>query len=54
MRDGVRILAKGELTVELNMEVTGASKAAIAMIEKFGGSVKLKSSSSVADDAITQ
>lgn len=38
-RDGIRLLAKGELTTKLNIEVTGASKAAIAAVEKAGGSV---------------
>ena len=51
IRDGVRILAKGDLSVELDMEVTGASKAAITIIEKSGGSVTLKSS--IADDLTT-
>ena len=40
-RDGVKILAKGELKAKLAFEVAAASKAAIAAIEKAGGSVKL-------------
>ncbi len=40
-RDGVRVLAKGELTAKLALEVSGASKAAIAAIEKAGGSVTI-------------
>jgi large subunit ribosomal protein L15 len=40
-RDGVRILANGELKAAVSFEVAGASKAAIAAIEKAGGSVKL-------------
>ena len=39
--DGVRVLAKGEITAKLNLEVTGASKAAIAAVEKAGGSLKV-------------
>jgi large subunit ribosomal protein L15 len=39
--DGVRLLAKGEITVKLDMHVVGASKAAITAIEKAGGSVTL-------------
>lgn len=39
LRDGVRILAKGELNAKLNLEVAGASKSAIAAVEKAGGSV---------------
>jgi large subunit ribosomal protein L15 len=38
-RDGVRLLAKGELTAALTIEVTGASKAAVAAVEKAGGRV---------------
>ena len=38
-RDGVRLLAKGELSAKLAIEVTGASSAAIAAVEKVGGSV---------------
>ncbi|MBK8907576.1 MAG: 50S ribosomal protein L15 [Rhodospirillales bacterium] len=38
-RDGVRLLAKGELTKALQVTVTGASKGAIAAVEKAGGSV---------------
>jgi large subunit ribosomal protein L15 len=40
-RDGVRLLAKGELKAKLSIEVAGASKAAIAAVEKAGGSVKV-------------
>lgn len=37
--DGVRLLARGELSQALALEVVGASKAAIAAVEKAGGSV---------------
>ena len=40
-RDGVRLLGKGELKAKLSIEVAGASKSAIALVEKAGGSVKL-------------
>ena len=40
-RDGVKILGKGELKAKLAFEVAGASKSAVAAIEKLGGSVKL-------------
>ncbi|MBL3552648.1 50S ribosomal protein L15 [Rhodovulum sulfidophilum] len=39
--DGVRVLAKGEVTSKLLIEVTGASKAAIEAVEKAGGSLKV-------------
>jgi large subunit ribosomal protein L15 len=37
--DGVRLLAKGELKAPLTIEVVGASKAAVAAVEKVGGKV---------------
>jgi len=40
-KDGVRILADGELKAKVSIEVAGASKAAVEKIEKAGGSVKL-------------
>jgi large subunit ribosomal protein L15 len=40
-RDGVRLLGKGELTAKLDLQVTGASKSAIAAVEAAGGSVTL-------------
>ena len=39
--DGVRLLAKGKLTKKIDLEVMGASKAAIAAVEAAGGSVKI-------------
>ena len=39
--DGVRVLAKGEVSAKLNIEVTGASKAAVEAVEKAGGSLKV-------------
>jgi large subunit ribosomal protein L15 len=41
VKDGVRILADGELTGKVTFEVAGASKPAIEKIEKAGGSIKL-------------
>lgn len=38
-RDGVRLLAKGELKAKVNITVAGASKAAAAAVEQAGGSV---------------
>ncbi len=40
-RDGVRLLAKGELKTKVDITVAGASKAAAAAVEKAGGSVTL-------------
>ena len=38
---GLRLLGRGELKAKLNIEVHGASKTAIAAVEKAGGSVKI-------------
>ncbi|MDF2637161.1 MAG: large subunit ribosomal protein [Novosphingobium lindaniclasticum] len=40
-KDGVRLLAKGELTEKVEFNVAGASKSAVAAVEKVGGSVIL-------------
>ena len=40
-RDGVRLLGRGEIKVKVAFEVHGASKSAIAAVEKAGGSVKI-------------
>ena len=37
--DGLRLLARGELSAKVTNEVVGASAAAIAAVEKAGGSV---------------
>ena len=37
--DGVRILAKGEITSKVELSVTGASKSAVEAVEKAGGSL---------------
>ena len=39
--DGIRVLAKGEVTSALTIDVTGASKSAIEAVEKAGGSLKV-------------
>ena len=38
-KDGLRLLAKGDLSTKVSFEVAGASKSAIAAVEKVGGSV---------------
>jgi large subunit ribosomal protein L15 len=50
-RDGVRLLANGELTVKLALTVAGASKTAIAAVEKAGGSVTIVAPAVVASEA---
>jgi len=39
VRDGVRVLAKGEFKAKVTLEVTGASKSAVAAIEAAGGTI---------------
>lgn len=39
--DGVRLLGKGELKEKVSIEVVGATKSAIAAVEKAGGSIKI-------------
>ena len=41
-RDGVRLLAKGELKAKVEITVAGASAAAIAAVEKAGGKVTVE------------
>lgn len=40
-RDGVRLLAKGEIKAKVEVVVAGASKAAIEAVEKAGGKVTI-------------
>ena len=49
--DGVRLLAKGELSTKLAIEVAGASKAALEAVEKAGGSVVVKAVEPAAEAA---
>ncbi|MEL6619590.1 MAG: 50S ribosomal protein L15 [Pseudomonadota bacterium] len=37
--DGVRVLAKGEITSKVDLQVTGASKSAVDAVEKAGGTL---------------
>ncbi|WP_425099992.1 50S ribosomal protein L15 [Tropicibacter sp. S64] len=37
--DGIRVLAKGEITAKATISVTGASKSAIEAVEKAGGAL---------------
>jgi large subunit ribosomal protein L15 len=41
VKDGVRVLADGELKVKVKFEVAGASKSAAEKIEKAGGSLTI-------------
>ena len=41
VKDGVRLLGNGELKAKVEFAVFGASKSAVAAVEKAGGSVKV-------------
>ena len=41
VKDGVRLLGGGEIKAKINVSVYGASKSAIAAVEKAGGSVEI-------------
>ncbi len=41
VKDGVRLLGNGELKAAVTFEIAGASKSAVAAVEKAGGSVKI-------------
>jgi len=41
VRDGVRLLGNGEIKSKVNFSVYGASKSAVAAVEKAGGSVTI-------------
>src|SRR6201986_3925966 len=40
-KGGVRLLGRGEIKAKINVEVHGASKSAVAAVEKAGGTVKV-------------
>ena len=42
--DGVRVLAKGDLSAKVTLTVTGASKSAVEAVEKAGGSLTVAAS----------
>jgi large subunit ribosomal protein L15 len=41
--DGVRVLAKGDITASVTLQVTGASKSAVEAVEKAGGTLTVAS-----------
>jgi len=45
-RDGIRVLAKGEITARLDIEVSGASKTAVEAVGKAGGALRVTSAQS--------
>ena len=47
--DGVRILAKGDISAKVKLSVTGASKSAIAAVEKAGGTLTVTATPAAAE-----
>lgn len=41
VKDGIRVLGRGEIKAKLTLEVAGASKSAVEAIEKAGGKVTI-------------
>ena len=54
VKDGVRLLGGGELKSKVTFEIAGASKSAIAAVEKAGGSVKLPAPAATRSEGETQ
>jgi len=50
-KDGVRLLAKGELKSKVEIKVAGASASAVAAVEKAGGKVEIVAAKPAADAA---
>ena len=48
--DGIRVLAKGDVTTALTIETTGASKSAVEAVEKAGGSLTVAAAPAPAAD----
>lgn len=47
--DGVRILAKGDISAKVKLSVTGASKSAISAVEKAGGTLTVTAAPAAAE-----
>ena len=50
-RDGIRVLAKGEITSKVTLQVTGASAGAVAAVEAAGGTLTVTQVAAPADTA---
>jgi large subunit ribosomal protein L15 len=49
IKDGVRVLADGELKAKVKFEVAGASKSAVDKIEKAGGSIAVQAAKAASE-----
>ena len=51
VRDGVRLLGRGELKAKINITVAGATKTAVAAVEGAGGSITMTDAKPAAEEA---
>tara|TARA_R110002012_G_scaffold33874_1_gene98698 strand:+ start:1341 stop:1823 length:483 start_codon:yes stop_codon:yes gene_type:complete len=49
--DGIRVLAKGDFTATVDLQVTGASKSAVEAVEKAGGKLTVKAAAAATAEA---
>ena len=49
--DGIRVLAKGDFTAKVDLQVTGASKSAVEAVEKAGGKLTVKAAAAATSEA---
>ena len=51
IKDGIRVLARGEIKNKVNIVVNGASKTAIEKVKKVGGSLKILQKKEITKDS---
>ena len=51
IKDGIRVLARGEIKNKVNIIVNGASKTAIEKVKKAGGSIKILQKKEITKDS---
>ena len=51
IKDGIRVLARGEIKNKVNIIVNGASKTAIEKVEKAGGSITILQKKNITNDS---
>jgi len=49
--DGIRVLAKGDFSTKVDLQVTGASKSAVEAVEKAGGKLTVTAPAAANADA---
>ena len=51
IKDGIRVLARGEIKTKVNILVNGASKSAIEQVKKVGGSINILQKKEITKDS---